>query len=187
MQIWDQSWRYFLFLLFVLLRNLLEQFTRIANLYFLLISAMMLLGTYSSFFDSPMTPWSTLYVLIIVIAISITRSGIEDYRRHVADYEINSRLVHKFDPKTKTIVDVPSRQLRVGDIIRVDMGEEIPADLLLITSSNELDGVAYMETSNIDGESNLKLKTGAAASDGKLIFHSFSGLKEYVLVYYFCF
>ena len=43
--------------------SLFEQFRRIANLYFLLIAILMIIGTYTNLFDSPLTPWSPLVVL----------------------------------------------------------------------------------------------------------------------------
>lgn len=49
------------------------------------------------------------------------------------------------------------KKLRVGDIIKVYKDEYFPADLLLLSSKYE-DGVCYVETMNLDGETNLKLK-----------------------------
>lgn len=45
----------------------------------------------------------------------------------------------------------------MGDIVRVTKDEPFPCDLLLVSTSND-DGVCYIETVNLDGESNLKLK-----------------------------
>ena len=49
------------------------------------------------------------------------------------------------------------KDLRVGDIVKVYKDEFFPADLFLLSSSYE-DGICYVETSNLDGETNLKLK-----------------------------
>jgi magnesium-transporting ATPase (P-type) len=46
-------------------------------------------------------------------------------------------------------------QAQVGDIIRLSSGDAIPADLLLLYTSDP-SGVAFVDTSNLDGETNLK-------------------------------
>lgn len=49
------------------------------------------------------------------------------------------------------------RNLKVGDIVKVEKDEFFPADLILLSSNYE-DSICYVETMNLDGETNLKLK-----------------------------
>ena len=49
------------------------------------------------------------------------------------------------------------KNLRVGDIVKVQKDQYFPADMLLLSSSYD-DGICYVETMNLDGETNLKLK-----------------------------
>lgn len=49
------------------------------------------------------------------------------------------------------------RNLRVGDVIKVEKDDFFPADLILL-SSNYDEALCYVETMNLDGETNLKIK-----------------------------
>ena len=48
-----------------------------------------------------------------------------------------------------------SEDISVGDIVRVDRDQQFPADLVLISASNNL-GKCFVMTANLDGETNLK-------------------------------
>lgn len=49
------------------------------------------------------------------------------------------------------------KDLRVGDVVKLRRDEEVPADLVLVHADGE-NGLAYVETMALDGETNLKSK-----------------------------
>ncbi|KAL1937625.1 hypothetical protein VTO73DRAFT_13011 [Trametes versicolor] len=52
--------------------------------------------------------------------------------------------------------------LRVGDMVKIMDDEPLPADILICATSEE-ENVAYVETKNLDGETNLKSRSACAA------------------------
>jgi P-type E1-E2 ATPase len=50
------------------------------------------------------------------------------------------------------------KEVHVGEVVRVNNEEYIPADLLILKSSDSA-GTCYVETKNLDGETNLKIKS----------------------------
>ncbi|KAL1187729.1 putative phospholipid-transporting ATPase 8 [Cardamine amara subsp. amara] len=131
-------------------KSLFEQFRRVANIYFLVVA-------FVSF--SPLAPYtapSVLAPLLIVIGATMVKEGVEDWRRRKHDIEANNRKVEVYS-KNRTFGETKWKNLRVGDLVKVHKDEYFPADLLLLSSSYE-DGICYVETMNLDGETNLKLK-----------------------------
>eukprot|EP01119_Soliformovum_irregulare_P012282 TRINITY_DN3177_c0_g1_i1.p1 TRINITY_DN3177_c0_g1~~TRINITY_DN3177_c0_g1_i1.p1 ORF type:complete len:1112 (-),score=358.83 TRINITY_DN3177_c0_g1_i1:119-3454(-) len=129
-------------------KNLYEQFRRVSNLYFLMIS---LIGIIPGV--SPVSPVTTIAPLLFVLAVTAAKEGWEDWLRHLNDRKVNARKVEVFD--NGKFVEKQWSDLRIGDVIKVEEDREFAADIFLINSSEE-DGVAYTETSNLDGETSLK-------------------------------
>ncbi|KAI7870588.1 hypothetical protein BDF14DRAFT_1771462 [Spinellus fusiger] len=55
------------------------------------------------------------------------------------------------------------KNVQVGDFVYLRDGEPIPADIVVLSSS-EPDGLCYVETQNLDGETNLKIKRSVQAT-----------------------
>ncbi|KAJ3349337.1 hypothetical protein GGF32_005659 [Allomyces javanicus] len=51
------------------------------------------------------------------------------------------------------------KHVQVGDFVRLHNNESVPADIAILSTS-ELDGMAYIETKSLDGETNLKIRRG---------------------------
>ncbi|TKY73356.1 putative phospholipid-transporting ATPase 9 [Spatholobus suberectus] len=133
-------------------KSLFEQFRRVANFYFLVAGILAFTKL------APYTAVSAILPLSIIIGATMVKEGIEDWRRKKQDIEVNNRrvILHKGDG----IFEYTEwKNLRVGNIVKIMKDEFFPADLLLLSSSYE-DAVCYVETMNLDGETNLKLKQG---------------------------
>ncbi|XP_051135940.1 probable phospholipid-transporting ATPase 4 [Andrographis paniculata] len=131
-------------------KAIFEQFRRVANLYFLLAAALSLTPI------TPFGPLSMIAPLAFVVGLSMAKEALEDWRRFIQDMKVNLRkaMVHK---KDGVFGYKPWMKLRVGDVVKVEKDQFFPADLLLLSSCYE-DGICYVETMNLDGETNLKVK-----------------------------
>eukprot|EP00668_Euglena_longa_P001273 GGOE01001505.1.p1 GENE.GGOE01001505.1~~GGOE01001505.1.p1 ORF type:complete len:1133 (-),score=369.93 GGOE01001505.1:261-3659(-) len=139
---------------FFLWKNLFEQFQRVANLYFLLIAALQLVPGLS-----PTGTYTTLATLVVVLAFSALKAAVEDYGRHRGDARVNSRTAHVLcEAGWSTTL---WRDIQLGSLVKVEKGSEFPADIITVATSEE-EGMAYVETANLDGETNLKPKRALA-------------------------
>lgn len=129
---------------------LFEQFSKYANLFFLFTAALQQIPNIS-----PTNRYTTIGPLIIVLLVSAGKELIEDFKRKNSDKSLNHS-------KTKVLrgsnfENVRWVSVKVGDLVRVESEEPFPADLVLLATS-EPEGLCYIETANLDGETNLKIK-----------------------------
>uniref|UniRef100_A0A8C4ENY6 Phospholipid-transporting ATPase n=1 Tax=Dicentrarchus labrax TaxID=13489 RepID=A0A8C4ENY6_DICLA len=131
-------------------RFLYEQIRRAANAFFLFIALMQQIPDVS-----PTGRYTTLVPLIFILTVAGIKEIIEDYKRHKADNTVNKK-------KTTGIICVC---VAVGDIVKVTNGQHLPADMVIVSSS-EPQAMCYTETSNLDGETNLKIRQGLPLTAG---------------------
>uniref|UniRef100_A0A4W3K0S0 Phospholipid-transporting ATPase n=1 Tax=Callorhinchus milii TaxID=7868 RepID=A0A4W3K0S0_CALMI len=133
--------------------NLFEQFQRIANAYFLFLLVLQLVPQVSSL------SWTTTVIpLLLVLIITAVKDAIDDY---VSYFYMYSFLL-AFSTGVYFILFCRLERekwmhVQVGDIIKLQNNQFVTADVLLLTSS-EPHGLVYIETAELDGETNLKVK-----------------------------
>ncbi|KAI1173445.1 phospholipid-translocating P-type ATPase [Nemania sp. FL0916] len=172
-------------------KQLVFQFGRLANFYFLVIGSLQQVPGWS-----PTGSYTTIGPLLAFIAIIMAKEGWDDYRRYLLDREDNLALVSVLDcsgdwnatqakepsglrgrhtkkskkqedgrgatrelepekPHKKRWAQIKWRDIRVGDVIRLERNERVPADIALLHATGA-NSVAYIDTMALDGETNLK-------------------------------
>ncbi|KAN0083007.1 hypothetical protein V8E54_002095 [Elaphomyces granulatus] len=129
---------------------LFEQFSKYANLFFLFTACLQQIPNIT-----PTNRYTTIVPLMIVLLVSAIKELIEDYKRRNSDKSLNYSKARVL--KGSTFQETRWLDVAVGDIVRVESEEPFPADLVLLASS-EPEGLCYIETANLDGETNLKVK-----------------------------
>ncbi|KAJ7969252.1 Phospholipid-transporting ATPase [Quillaja saponaria] len=153
-------------------KALFEQFRRVANLYFLLAAVL----SFTSL--APVSPVSLIAPLVFVVGISMLKEAVEDWHRFVQDLHVNSRIT-KAHIGSGIFENKAWRELSVGDVVKIHKNEYFPGDLLLLSSSYK-DGVCYVETMNLDGETNLTIKRCLEATLGLNKDEEFTNFKAII-------
>lgn len=159
-------------------RQLIAQFSKLANFYFLCVSILQMIPGLST-----TGQFTTIVPLLFFVSLSISKEGYDDLRRYRLDKAENNRectVLHAYTPVDKEDAEedlkndpaAPSlgpvhwattkwKDLKVSDIVKLKRDEAAPADLVLLHSSGP-NGIAYVETMALDGETNLKSKQTSA-------------------------
>jgi phospholipid-translocating ATPase len=97
-----------------------------------------------------------------VLMVTICREAVDDIRRHRRDKEVNCQRYLRLmrDGNTEA---VPASKLRVGDFIVVEKDQRVPADLVLIRTT-ERSGACFVRTDQLDGETDWKLRLAVPAT-----------------------
>ncbi|KAF8316939.1 uncharacterized protein EI90DRAFT_3158823 [Cantharellus anzutake] len=179
-------------------RNLLEQFRRLANVFFLFIAILQFFPKFAT-----ISPGLVIFPLLVVLGITAIKDSYEDAKRHQSDHRVNYSetltLVgggiqnpNVMGPKQKTFTPGIPKALRRRSKGLLDQAEEksgeedlhpgagvppsrrgtftsvtspftssrdsdpnVPADVVICATS-EPEHIAFVETKNLDGETNLK-------------------------------
>ena len=129
---------------------LYEQFSKYANSFFLFTAILQQIPNVS-----PTNRYTTIVPLFIVLLVSAIKEYYEDYKRKMSDKSLNDSKAQVL--QGGVFIETKWINVAVGDVIRVESEEPIPADIVLLSSS-EPEGLCYIETANLDGETNLKIK-----------------------------
>lgn len=130
--------------------NLFEQLQRVANAYFIVLLILQLIPKISS-----LSWFTTIVPLVLVLAITAIKDATDDYFRHKSDQQVNNRQSQVLI--TGRLQNEKWMNVRVGDIIKLENNQYVAADILLLCSSEPY-GLCYIETSELDGETNLKVR-----------------------------
>ncbi|KAH0627756.1 hypothetical protein JD844_008045 [Phrynosoma platyrhinos] len=121
---------------------------------------------------SSLSWFTTVVPLILVLAVSAAKDAIDDVNRHRSDKQVNNRPVKvlvngrvfnlRLSDGLLLFVSSSLKEdlwlnVEVGDIVKLENNNFVTADLLLLSSS-EPHSLTYIETAELDGETNLKVK-----------------------------
>ncbi|XP_018567558.1 probable phospholipid-transporting ATPase IIB isoform X1 [Anoplophora glabripennis] len=138
---------------------LFQQFKFFLNLYFLIMAI-------SQFVPDIRIGYLYTYwgPLCFVLLVTISREAIDDLRRHKRDQEVNNQKCKRLlNDRNKPFEIVAAHKLKVGDLIIVDKDERVPADLVLLRTS-ESSGAVFVRTDQLDGETDWKLRLAVPAT-----------------------
>jgi len=157
--------------------NLWEQFHLPINCYFLLIACLqvrttllvllwllvltpLLLQLIKSI--TPVHPATTWGPLAVVFGFTMAKEWADDAARARDDLAANLRPVQVLGAGgAEGVVEKASQDVLPGDILLLPNGAELPCDVVLLQSADPK-SIAHVQTTNLDGETDLKVRRALA-------------------------
>uniref|UniRef100_A0A672NDC0 Phospholipid-transporting ATPase n=1 Tax=Sinocyclocheilus grahami TaxID=75366 RepID=A0A672NDC0_SINGR len=146
-------------------RFLYEQIRRAANAFFLFIALMQQIPDVS-----PTGRYTTLVPLIFILTVAGIKEIIEDYKRHKADNTVNKKKT-TVKNKIHVILGMCFRKIYIC-VLYMFLYSCFVFNICYCFSHSEPQAMCYTETSNLDGETNLKIRQGLSLTA------SFQSLEE---------
>ncbi len=95
--------------------------------------------------------------LMLIVAVSMIKDAFEDNKRRKQDNEENCMICECAPRGSKQLENIKSLDIQVGCIVKVKENQFFPCDMIMLSSALPK-GIAYVETKNLDGETNRKQK-----------------------------
>ncbi|KAK9470316.1 uncharacterized protein V1510DRAFT_286108 [Dipodascopsis tothii] len=133
---------------------LYEQFKFFFNLYFLVVALSQIVPVLRVGYLS-----SYVLPLAFVLFVTMSKEAFDDIARRRRDAEANKEGYEVLGRPDA----VRSRDLRVGDLVALKKDQRIPADMILLKSS-EANGESFIRTDQLDGETDWKLRIASPVS-----------------------
>ncbi|CAE6365942.1 unnamed protein product [Rhizoctonia solani] len=139
------------------------QFKFFFNLYFLLVAL-------SQFVPALKIGFIATYIapLAFVLSVTMGKEAWDDILRNRRDREANAQRYLILEPDSTPLASnsptgfpptraTPSSQLQVGDLVQLTQNQRVPADMLLLRTSDP-SGTCFVRTDQLDGETDWKLR-----------------------------
>jgi P-type E1-E2 ATPase len=104
----------------------------------------------------PFGPWVQVLPLLFVLAVSTLKEAFEYHRSLKADKRTNESLTYRLTVEGLW-EELAWQDVHVGDILQLRNRDVVPADLILLCSSTD-GGSCFVDTAQLDGETNLKIR-----------------------------
>lgn len=134
-------------------KNLYEQFHSIPNLLFATIALVYLFSIGADMAGA------MFLIVSFNLCVTAVKDGVSDILRHKHDRVLNNKLFKYLNINVFTKVfcweEKKACDIRVGNVIICEEGDEFPCDMLVLASSNR-DRKVEVTTANLDGESSIK-------------------------------
>ena len=132
---------------------LFEQFKFFFNLYFLLVALSQIIPALRiGYLSSYVVP------LAFVLTVTMSKEAWDDISRRRRDREANTELYEVLNADSHL---TQAQHLKVGSLVRLHKDQRIPADMILLQSS-ESTGESFIRTDQLDGETDWKLRISCA-------------------------
>ena len=142
---------------------LYNEFRFFFNLFFLVTALSQLIpilkiGRLFSFIANASLGFLVTYLgpLVFVLCITMLKEAFDDFKRFSTDNEMNNKK-HEILGANGQVRVISSKDLKVGQIVKVSQNERLPADLLLLYTT-ERTGSVFIRTDQLDGETDWKLR-----------------------------
>jgi phospholipid-translocating P-type ATPase (flippase) len=128
-------------------KNLFEQFQRISNIWFLIVSVFQLIPLELN----PTESWNTIVPLACLISISLLKDAYNEYFLHKKLKVLNNSKFLCWDGGK--FISIKAQDILVGHFIQVNENQVVPADMIIVASQTT--GRFFLDMTSLEGVPSL--------------------------------